>query len=189
MTRPILFSYLAFVPHLAVFSYLAFCSYFAFFSPSRCLLLSWLPSMPAWAFFPYSIFHSLSTQTSIQSESRRDGATASPSSLISAPNHHRLLTPHTRTVQYTFFTSFCLDQTLLTPLMSTGWSMEQASPGARSQQRHRSLVRRLAEAGRGWQKLADTILRSVRKTPSNLSRSCRAATVLLEVSLPPGPIH
>ena len=36
------FSYLAFVPHLAVFSYLAFCPYLPFLSPSRCLLLSCL---------------------------------------------------------------------------------------------------------------------------------------------------
>ena len=64
-------------PHLAVFSYL-------------CLL-----SIPTWALFAYSIFHSLPIQTSVQGERRRDGATASPSSLIccsepSSPSH----TPH-----------------------------------------------------------------------------------------------
>ena len=66
------FSYLAFVPHLAVFSYLALCPYFAFFFPSCCLLLSWLLSMLTLALFAYSIFHSLPIQTSVQSESRTD---------------------------------------------------------------------------------------------------------------------
>ena len=63
------FSYLAFFPHLAVFSYLAFCPYLAFFSPSCCLLLSCLLSMPTLALFPYSIFHPLPMQTSVQRKS------------------------------------------------------------------------------------------------------------------------
>ena len=84
-----------YVPPSHTFSYLARCPYFAFFSPSCCLLISCLLLIPTLALFPYSIFHSLPIQTSIQSESCIDWAIASPSSLISysepsSPSH----TPH-----------------------------------------------------------------------------------------------
>ena len=142
------FSCLAFFPHLAVFSYLALCPYFAFFSPSYCLLLYCLRSIPTSALFPYSIFDSLPIETSVLSESRRDGATASHSSLIScsepsSPSHtqhaYSIIHPHP---------IFLSDPNPSDPV-NVHWLTDGTGfPGARSQQRYRSLMRRLAEAGR-----------------------------------------
>ena len=148
MSRPIscLFS------HLVIFLYLALCPFLAFF-PHLAFFSYLIRCPPILAFFSYCIFDSLPIETSVLSERRRDGATASHSSLIScselsSPSHtqyaYSIIHPH----------PIFLSNPNPSDPVNVHWLTDGIGfLGARSQQRYRSLMRRLAEAGRGWQTL------------------------------------